>query len=109
MLCSTEGSGYDGLPAALPESPIRDDHERRDVVRMRIYWYAFVHESLMSGLRGNPLLLSDDEDMSMIQEAVERQPLVNTPGHYHTTVKMAVTPIHLAVSFGLLSLLQKMA
>lgn len=42
-------------------------------------------------------MLKDEEDVAIIQEAVEKQPLVNTPGHYHTTVKMALAPIHFAV------------
>lgn len=98
MLCSVQGLGYDGLPAAIPESSMKDDQERRHFVRTRIYWYAFVHEALLSGLRGNTLLLRDDEDLSLLKESLEKQPNVNTPGHYHLSYKQAASPIHLAVS-----------
>lgn len=72
------------------------DLERQEILRMRIHWFAYVNEGMLSGLRGNNLLLQDDEDLAIIQEAAERLPLVNLPGH-QAPAKMGMTPISIAV------------
>lgn len=102
MLCSMQGLGYDGLPASLPETWVKDDPERREVVRLRIFWYAFVEESMLSGLKGNNLRLTDDEDLAAIEDNIEKQPLVIIPGNYHTAVKMSSAPVQFGVSLNII-------
>jgi hypothetical protein len=97
-LCSTDGIGYDGRPSELLPFPMKDDEGRREAIRMRIYCYAFVHESIQMGLAGGNLTLVQDEDTSAIAEAVKNQPLVAAPAHVNATVQIALAPIHLAVN-----------
>ncbi|KAJ9097370.1 hypothetical protein QFC19_006839 [Naganishia cerealis] len=56
-LCSASALGYDGLPA-MP-SP------EQELVRRRLYWYAFVHEGITTGLKGGRMVLDEDELSSL--------------------------------------------
>jgi hypothetical protein len=48
-LCSASALGYDGLPV-IP-SP------EQEVMRRKLYWYAFVHEGITTGLKGGRMVL----------------------------------------------------
>lgn len=49
QLCSAAALDYDGLPQALkPED---------ELIRRRLYWYAFVHEGITTGLKGGRMVL----------------------------------------------------
>jgi hypothetical protein len=52
-LCSLSSMGYDGLQ----HFPGPDG----DIVRVRLYWYTFVHEGITSGLKGGRLVLDEDD------------------------------------------------
>jgi hypothetical protein len=52
-LCSLSSLGYDGIQHHLgPEG---------DIIRVRLYWYTFVHEGITSGLKGGRLVLDEDD------------------------------------------------
>jgi hypothetical protein len=52
-LCSLSSLGYDGLQHYLgPDG---------DIIRVRLYWYTFVHEGITSGLKGGRLVLDEDD------------------------------------------------
>lgn len=99
LLCTSNSSGYDGLPVVLPLSPVPDDGERLRLIRMRIFWYAFVHESINVGLRGGNLYLDEDRDVAPMEQALEKQPLIQSPGHFHFSPRMAAATVRFGVSF----------
>lgn len=48
-LCSLSAISYEGLPMNLgPDG---------DNIRVRLYWYTFVHEGITTGLKGGRLVL----------------------------------------------------
>lgn len=49
QLCSASALGYDGLPHRIDP----DD----ELMRRRLYWYAFVHEGITTGLKGGRMIL----------------------------------------------------
>jgi hypothetical protein len=60
-LCSLSSMGYDGLQHfAGPEG---------DIIRVRLYWYTFVHEGITSGLKGGRLVL-DEDDLESFQASL---------------------------------------
>lgn len=57
-LCSFAAINYDGLPAsASAANGGTDETADGHLVRVRIYWYAFVHEGITTGLKGGRMIL----------------------------------------------------
>ncbi|ORY32498.1 hypothetical protein BCR39DRAFT_522503 [Naematelia encephala] len=99
-LCSFLATGYDGAPSATSAVNGGSD-EASDSgllqVRVRIYWYAFVHEGITSGLKGGRLHL-DDEDLETMQDSITNRALVLNSNHFQATAKLATAPINLALA-----------
>lgn len=49
QLCSASALGYDGLPYTIDPA--------NELIRRRLYWYAFVHEGITTGLKGGRMVL----------------------------------------------------
>lgn len=99
LLCTATSFGYDGLPVTLPVDAIPEDAERLTLLQMRIFWYAFVHESITAGLRGGNLALNEETDLLLLEQALEKQPLIQSPSHFHISPSMAAAPVRFAVSW----------
>ena len=100
-LCSFSGKDYDGLPSGA--SPVNGGSfdaasiSSLNMVRIRIYWYTFVHEGITTGLKGGRLLL-DDEDLDTMQDSLDNRSLVQSSSSYRSVAKFAMAPINLAMA-----------
>ncbi|CDZ96900.1 hypothetical protein [Phaffia rhodozyma] len=73
-------------------------HDEEFIVKVRIYWYCFVHEAIKTGLKGGKLML-DEEDLYEFQNSVPNgMSLVSTPQHYQLIAQYATAPIRLALA-----------
>ncbi|WRT66252.1 uncharacterized protein IL334_003205 [Kwoniella shivajii] len=99
-LCSFIGVGYDGQPSGTAGiNGGSDDSGGQDLlhVRVRIYWYAFVHEGITTGLKGGRLHL-DDEDLETMQDSIDHKSLVRDSAAYKISSRFATSPINLALA-----------
>ncbi|KAF8590449.1 hypothetical protein K439DRAFT_87429 [Ramaria rubella] len=83
---------------ASPRSVNSGQGEQVDaLVRARIYWYAFVHEGITTGLRGGRLHLADD-DLAAFQVAQDGMELSMTRSQLTLTYsrRWALAPLRLA-------------
>ncbi|KAG7531622.1 hypothetical protein FFLO_04206 [Filobasidium floriforme] len=89
-LCSLSSLGYDGIQHHLgPEG---------DIIRVRLYWYTFVHEGITSGLKGGRLVL-DEDDLENFQASLPQGwALVTRSSAIKSVAKLATAPIRLAVA-----------
>jgi hypothetical protein len=107
-LCSLSSLGYDGMQHNLgPEG---------DIIRVRLYWYTFVHEGITSGLKGGRLVLDEDDlenfqaslpqGWAVVSFVVDLSILILLTADCQVTrssavksmAKLATAPIRLAVS-----------
>ncbi|BEI87789.1 uncharacterized protein CcaverHIS019_0105070 [Cutaneotrichosporon cavernicola] len=102
LLCTNDSFGYDGLPVTLPLSPsLNSNPNKAESIRLtqlRIFWYAFVHESITVGLRGGKLCLEDENDLSFLEQALDKQPTTQSPGHLHISSAMVAAPVRFALA-----------
>nr|XP_018263170.1 uncharacterized protein I303_04663 [Kwoniella dejecticola CBS 10117]OBR85328.1 hypothetical protein I303_04663 [Kwoniella dejecticola CBS 10117] len=99
-LCSFVAMGYDGQPSGTAGiNGGSDELDGQDLarVRVRIYWYAFVHEGITTGLKGGRLHL-DDEDLETIQDSIDHKALVRDSAAFRISSKFATAPINLALA-----------
>ncbi|WWC89458.1 uncharacterized protein L201_004382 [Kwoniella dendrophila CBS 6074] len=99
-LCSFVAMGYDGQPSATAAiNGGSDDLAGQDLVRVRvrIYWYAFVHEGITTGLKGGRLHL-DDEDLETMQDSIDHRALVRDSSAFRLSSRFATAPINLALA-----------
>ncbi|KAJ9105907.1 hypothetical protein QFC20_004144 [Naganishia adeliensis] len=91
QLCSAAALDYDGLPQALkPED---------ELIRRRLYWYAFVHEGITTGLKGGRMVL-DEDDLSSLEDvlpASTKLALASSKA-YQSVAKFASAPIRLSIA-----------
>ncbi|OXM82077.1 hypothetical protein C364_00184 [Cryptococcus neoformans Bt63] len=98
MLCSHFSMGYDGLPSAVAAvNGGTEDDQGMTVVRVRVYWYAFVHEGITTGLKGGRLHF-DEEDMDAMQDIIDNNALVRDSVSFRISTKFATAPINLALA-----------
>ncbi|KAL7421552.1 hypothetical protein Q5752_003321 [Cryptotrichosporon argae] len=103
MLCSHASLNYDGRPAGMSAANGGTDQTvigSMHLVRARIYWYAFVHEGITTGLKGGHLHL-DDEDLETMQDSIGQDALIQVGGEsrpFSVLSKMATAPIRLALA-----------
>ncbi|WVQ72607.1 hypothetical protein IAR50_002165 [Cryptococcus sp. DSM 104548] len=97
-LCSHMANDYDGRPSATASinGGVADDLEMT-TVRVRVYWYSFVHEGITTGLKGGRLTL-DDDDLETMQDMVANSALVRDSGAFRISAKFATAPISLALA-----------
>ncbi|ODN79767.1 hypothetical protein L202_03678 [Cryptococcus amylolentus CBS 6039] len=97
-LCSHTAHNYDGEPSATAfvNGGVADDLEMT-TVRVRVYWYSFVHEGITTGLKGGRLTL-DDDDLETMQDMVENSALVRDSGAFRISSNFATAPISLALA-----------
>ncbi|KIR24802.1 hypothetical protein I309_06357, partial [Cryptococcus deuterogattii LA55] len=96
MLCSHAAMGYDGQPSATAAvNGGTEDDQGMTAVRVRVYWYAFVHEGITTGLKGGRLRL-DDEDLETMQDIIDNNALVRDSVSFRISTKFATAPINLA-------------
>ncbi|WVQ67810.1 uncharacterized protein L199_006015 [Kwoniella botswanensis] len=99
-LCSFVAMGYDGQPSGTAGvNGGSDDLDGQDLVRVRvrIYWYAFVHEGITTGLKGGRLHL-DDEDLETMQDSIDHRSLVRDSAAFRLSSRFATAPINLALA-----------
>ncbi|WVQ99298.1 hypothetical protein IAU59_006430 [Kwoniella sp. CBS 9459] len=99
-LCSFTAMGYDGQPSATASvNGGTDDYNGQDLVsvRVRVYWYAFVHEGITTGLKGGRLHL-DDEDLETMQDSIDHRSLVRESAAFRISSQFATAPINLALA-----------
>ncbi|WWC70299.1 uncharacterized protein I206_104249 [Kwoniella pini CBS 10737] len=99
-LCSFVAMGYDGQPsgtAGINGGSDELDGQDLALVRVRIYWYAFVHEGITTGLKGGRLHL-DDEDLETMQDTINHKALVRDSAAFRISSKFATAPINLALA-----------
>ncbi|OCF36737.1 hypothetical protein I316_01333 [Kwoniella heveanensis BCC8398] len=99
-LCSFIAMGYDGQPSATASvNGGTDDYNGQDLVlvRVRVYWYAFVHEGITTGLKGGRLHL-DDEDLETMQDSIDHRSLVRDSAAFRISSQFATAPINLALA-----------
>ncbi|RXK40132.1 hypothetical protein M231_02589 [Tremella mesenterica] len=104
-LCSFNALGYDGQPsAASSANGGTDSREGRDylLVRVRVYWYAFVHEGITTGLKGGRLHL-DGDDLETIQDSINHRSLMVKSPEMKSSIKFATAPIQLAMACRLIN------
>lgn len=90
-LCSLSAIGYDGESATLgPDA---------ELLRVRLYWYSFVHEGITTGLKGGRLVL-DEDDLETFQHTLPNTwgALVPRSMAYKRTARFATAPIRLALA-----------
>ncbi|KIR74377.1 hypothetical protein I307_02131 [Cryptococcus deuterogattii 99/473] len=98
MLCSHAAMGYDGQPSATAAvNGGTEDDQGMTAVRVRVYWYAFVHEGITTGLKGGRLRL-DDEDLETMQDIIDNNALVRDSVSFRISTKFATAPINLALA-----------
>ncbi|KAK8864304.1 hypothetical protein IAR55_001551 [Kwoniella newhampshirensis] len=97
-LCSSGGMGYDGQPSAAGAlNGGQDESQDLLVVRVRVYWYAFVHEGITTGLKGGRLHL-DEDDLETMQDSIDHRALVRDSAAFRASSKFATAPINLALA-----------
>ncbi|KIR40696.1 hypothetical protein I313_03352 [Cryptococcus deuterogattii Ram5] len=98
MLCSHAAMGYDGQPSATAAvNGGTEDDQGMTAVRVRVYWYAFVHEGITTGLKGGRLRL-DDEDLETMQDIIDNNALVRDSVSFRISTKFATAPINFALA-----------
>lgn len=96
FLCASFYRRCDGLHDAPSLCPLVDDAETIPLVRLRISWYPFVHESLDVGLGGGNLYLTENRDLAALEHALEKALIVNSPGYFHISPSMAIATVRFA-------------
>ncbi|WVR07145.1 hypothetical protein IAU60_004186 [Kwoniella sp. DSM 27419] len=99
-LCSFTAMGYDGQPSAtagVNGGTDLDNGQDLVWVRVRVYWYAFVHEGITTGLKGGRLHL-DDEDLETMQDSISHRALVRDSTAFRISSQFATAPINLALA-----------
>ncbi|KAJ9108955.1 hypothetical protein QFC21_000277 [Naganishia friedmannii] len=90
-LCSDSALGYDGLPV-IPRP-------EQELMRRRLYWYAFVHEGITTGLKGGRMVLDEDDLSSLDDMLPQTTRLALTSSRtYQSVAKFASAPIRLAIA-----------
>ncbi|WWD17398.1 hypothetical protein CI109_101839 [Kwoniella shandongensis] len=98
QLCSFGGLDYDGAPSGTASvNGGQDDPQDLVTVRVRVYWYAFVHEGITTGLKGGRLHL-DEDDLETMQDSIDNRALVRESIAFQTSSKFATAPINLALA-----------
>lgn len=90
-MCSLSAMNYDGYlgNAGGPNS---------EMIRIRLYWYSFVHEGITTGLKGGRLVL-DEEDLEAFHATLsDGWQLVPRNRRYQSAARFATAPIRLAMA-----------
>nr|ODN88362.1 hypothetical protein L203_02975 [Cryptococcus depauperatus CBS 7841] len=88
----------DGQPSSASSVHEGDSSDyNMSIVRLRVYWYAFVHEGITTGLKGGRLHL-DDEDLETIQESIDNSALIRDSAAFRISSQFATAPINLALA-----------